>query len=175
VASGRGRAEEGPGDPAPPPSPATPTYGPGAVPVAASGGERLPAMAGRGHPVCPECRCVAGDLPDPSLGTVDSVILTIPPSGLYRTRAWPICADPASRVMWEDARVLPCPRPRRIRGGAAQEEGRLLPDPRGQSRAGHAKSRYQSTVITAVRPDHQQKTRRTALEQTEVLSPRRTA
>jgi len=50
--------------------------------VAASGGKclsGLPAMAGRGHPVCPECRFVSGDLPDPGFGAVDSIILTTSP------------------------------------------------------------------------------------------------
>jgi len=83
--SGRSRrlgAGDDPGDPVPPPSQASPHLRPRAVSVAASGGKRLsglPAMAGRGHAVCPERRCVSGDLPDPGLGTVDSIILTTPP------------------------------------------------------------------------------------------------
>jgi len=68
-----------------PPSQASPHLCSGAVSVAASGGARLPgfqAMAGRGSPVGPERRCVAGDLPNPGLGAGDSMMLTTSPSSL---------------------------------------------------------------------------------------------
>jgi len=60
--------------------------------VAASGGERLsglPAMAGRGHAVCLECRFVSGDLPDPGFGAEDSIVLTRHPLGPNASRTLP--------------------------------------------------------------------------------------